>query len=185
MRSRRNSCCVLLAGVFCLLLSSLLSAQSTPPPGVCSDTNSVCTATNTCPQSSTSCTLQVSHSGTSTAVVAYNGNIVNDFCVYATQTVVWQEGENNAEYMIGFLATPFNTNLYSFQGTTSQPSSGTIEQTPAYGCYKFTIRQQVGANIYSADPKVVIHGSGTQGAKKKKTRRRGEETPTTPDQPQQ
>lgn len=183
MRSRRNSCCVLLAVVFCLLLSSLLSAQ-TSPPGVCADTSSVCNSTNTCPQTNTSCTLQVSHTGTATAVVAYNGTIVSDFCSYANQTVVWQEGENNAEYSIQFLTTPFANNQYSFQGTTSTNSSGTIEQGPSYGCYKFTIRQQVGNSIYSADPKVVIHGSGTQGAKKKKSRRRGEETPTTSDQQQ-
>jgi hypothetical protein len=184
MRSRRNSCCVLLAGAFRLLLPSLSSAQSIPP-GVCADTSSVCTASNTCPQASTSCTLQVSHTGTATAVVAYNGTIVNDFCVYPTQTVVWQEGENSAEYSIQFLATPFVNNQYSFQGTSTQNSSGSVEQSPTYACYKFSIRQQVGNSIYSADPKVVVHGVGTTAAKKKRSRRRGEETPTTSEPQQQ
>ncbi len=184
MRSPRNSCCVLLAGAFCLLLPSLLIGQSNPP-GVCADTSSVCNSTNTCPETSTTCTLQVSHSGTATAVVAYNGTIVNDFCVYPGQSVVWQEGENNAEYSVQFLTTPFSNNQYLFQGSTSQNSSGNVEKAPPYACYKFSIRQQVGNSIYSADPKVVIHGSGNTGARKKKSRRRGEEAPTTSEPTQQ
>jgi hypothetical protein len=111
----------------------------------------------------------------------YNGNTVSDICVYPGQIVNWQEAEQNAEFAVNFLTTPFINNQYSFQGSSGTPSSGTVANSLGYACYKFTIRQQVGPTIYPADPKVVVHGVGDVGGQKKKRRRKQ----TTEEQPQQ
>lgn len=179
---RRNGCnaCLLVVGMLFLLLPGLANAQ-TNPPGVCSDTwTSACTATNICPASSTQCNVQISHNAGS-AIIVYNGTTVTDICVYPGQTVSWQEAEQNAEFLVTFLTTPFTSNQYSFPGSTGTPSSGTVANGLPNSCFKFSIRQQVGPTIYPADPKVVVHGVGDVGAPHKKKRRRQ----TTEDQSQQ
>ncbi len=185
MRRHGCKCCVLAVSMLFLLLPALANAQSTPP-GVCTDTwSSACTATNSCPASGTQCNVQISHNGSS-AIIVYNGNTVTDICVYPGQTVSWQEAEQNAEFAVNFLSTPFTTNQYSFQGSSGNPTSGTVASGLGYPCFKFTIRQQVGPTIYPADPKVVVHGVGDVGAKPKKKRRRQstEEEPQPPQQQQ-
>ncbi len=183
MRRHGCKCYLLTASMLFLLLPVLANAQSTPP-GVCSDTwSSACTATNSCPSSSTQCNVQISHNGAS-AIIVYNGTTVSDVCVYPGQTVNWQEAEQNAEFVVNFLSTPFTSNQYLFQGSSGTPSPGTVASGLGYPCFKFTIRQQVGPTIYPADPKVVVHGVGDVGAKpKKKRRRQGTEDQT--QQPQQ
>lgn len=170
---RRNGCKarLLLPGMLFLLLPGLATAQVSPP-GACTDTwSSACTSTNTCPQTSTQCNVQISHSGTG-AIVAYGGTTVTDICVYPGQTVNWQEGEQNAEFVVQFLSTPFTNNGYLFQGSTGTPSTGTVASNLSNGCFKFTIRQQVGATIYPADPKVVVHGVGVVTSPHTKKHRR-------------
>ncbi len=169
---RRHVCNagLLVAGMLFLLLPALANAQITPP-GACSDTWAVCNSTNTCPASNTSCNVQISHSGTS-AITVYAGNTVTDVCVYPGQTVNWQEAEQNAEFVVQFLSTPFTTNQYLFQGSTGTPTSGTVASGLSYGCFKFTIRQQVGPTIYPADPKVVVHGVGAVASPHKKRKKK-------------
>lgn len=183
MRRTRCGRCLLLLSTLFLFVPALANAQ-TNPPGVCTDSwSSVCSANNTCPESNTSCNVQISHSGT-TAIVVYGGNTVSDVCVYPAQIINWQEAEQNAEFTVQFLTTPFSSNQYLFQGSTGTPSPGTITNPPANGCFKFTIRQQVGTTIYPADPKVVVHGVGTTGeGKKKHKRKRTEEEQPQPQQP--
>jgi len=166
-----------------LLLPGLAAAQVTPP-GACSDTWNSCNATNTCPASSTQCTVQISHSGNN-AIIAYNGTTVNDICVYPGQTVNWQEGEQNAEFVVQFLSTPFSSNQYLFQGSTGTPSPGSVANNLTNACFKFTIRQQVGPTIYPADPKVVVHGVGAVGTPRKKRRRKEGDEEQPPQQQQQ
>jgi hypothetical protein len=180
MRRHGCKCCLLTVSMLFLLLPALANAQSTPP-GVCTDTwSSACTATNSCPANSTQCNVQISHNGAN-AIIVYNGTTVSDICAYPGQTIEWQEAEQNAEFAVNFLATPFTSNQYVFQGSSGTPASGTVANGLGYPCFKFTIRQQVGPTIYPADPKVVVHGVGEVGAKPKKKRRRQ----TTDDQPQQ
>lgn len=168
---RRHGCkCCLFVSILLLLLPALANAQTTPP-GVCTDTwSSACNNTNTCPQATT-CTVQISHSS-GNAIIVYNGNTVNDICVYPGEAVSWQEAEQNGEFMVNFLTTPFTNNQYWFQGSTGTPSPGTVASGLGFGCFKFSIRQQVGPTIYPADPKVVVHGVGDVGAAHKKKRRR-------------
>lgn len=178
MKRHGCKCCLLTVSMLFLLLPALANAQATPP-GVCTDTwSSACNTTNTCPQGAT-CSVQISHNA-GNAIIVYNGTTISDICVYPGETVSWQEAEQNAEFMVDFLATPFTSNQYLFQGTTGTPSPGTVANGLGYGCYKFSIRQQVGPTIYPADPKVVVHGVGDVGAAHKKKRRRQ----TTEEQPQ-
>lgn len=184
MKRHGCKCCLLTVSMLFLLLPVLANAQSTPP-GVCTDTwSSACNATNTCPSSNTQCNVQISHNGAN-AITVYNGTTITDVCVYPGQTVSWQEAEQNAEFLVTFLSTPFTSNQYSFPGSSGTPSSGTVASGLGYPCFKFTIRQQVGPTIYPADPKVVVHGVGDVGAKpKKKRRRQSTEDQTQPQQQQ-
>ena len=106
--------------------------------------------------------------------MVYNGTTVTDICVYPGQTVSWQEAEQNAEFAVNFLSTPFTTNQYLFQGSSGTPTSGTVANGLGYPCFKFTIRQQVGPTIYPADPKVVVHGVGDVGGETEEARRRAD-----------
>ena len=181
----RHGCnvCLLIVDMLFLLLPGLATAQVTPP-GACTDTwSSVCTSTNTCSETNTQCNVQISHSSNN-AIVAYGGTTVSYICVYPGQTVSWQEGEQNAEFVVQFLSTPFTNNQYLFQGSTGTPSPGTVAANLTNGCFKFSIRQQVGATIYPADPKVIVHGTGFPGTQHKKRRKRGTTDEEQP-QPQQ
>jgi hypothetical protein len=134
---RRHSCkaCLLVIGIVFLLLPNLATAQVNPPPGICSDTwSSACKETNTCPSSNTQCNVQISHNG-SNAIIVYNGTTVQDICVYPGQTVNWVEAEQNGEFQVNFLSTPFTNNQYSFQGSTGTNASGTIENALSHACF--------------------------------------------------
>jgi hypothetical protein len=170
MKHNCCKCCLLLVSMLFLLLPGLANAQVIPP-GVCSDTWSTCTATNTCPSSSTQCNVQLSHNA-GNAITVYNGATVTSMCVYPGQILNWQEAEQNAEFAVTFLSTPFISNQYLFQGSSGTPASGTVANALGYACYKFSIRQQVGPTIYPADPKVIVHGVGDVGGQHKKRRKK-------------
>ncbi len=162
MSSHRWIRCFLLSALF-LLVTSFTYAQT------CSDTwTASCTSTNTCPAPGQnppipSCTVQISHDSNNNAVIQYNNTTVSDICAYPNQTIVWTEHEpSTANFVLTFqsTATPFTNSTATFSGSTGTNAQGTLVSSPSHGCYKFSIEQTVGANKYSADPKVVIHGSG-------------------------
>lgn len=164
MSSHRWTRCLLLSALL-LLVTSFTYAQSAP--GVCSDTwAGSCTSTNTCPAPGANpppptCTVQISHAaGTSNAIMQYGGQTITDICVYPGQPIAWQEADQSAQFLLLFLSTPFTSNTFYFTGSTGSNGSGTIVSSPPTGCFEFSIRQQVGSTIYSADPKVVVHGVG-------------------------
>ena len=164
MSSHRWTCCRLLLSALFLLATLSANAQN---PGICNDTwaNS-CTSSNTCPAPAgnptpPSCTVQISHDSSNNAVIQYNNTTVSDICTYPSQPITWTENEpSSAQFLLTFLSTPFNTNTYYFAGSTGSNAQGTIVSSPTAGCFKFSIRQQVLTTIYSADPKVVVHGFG-------------------------
>ncbi len=133
MRHNCCKCCLLLVSMLFLLLPGLANAQVIPPGCLLGHLASTCTATNTCPSSSTQCNVQLSHNA-GNAITVYNGTTVSDICVYPGQIVNWQEAEQNAEFAVNFLATPFINNQYSFQGSSGTPSSGTVANGLGYAC---------------------------------------------------
>ena len=149
MESHHLKCSLLSASLLSLCLASA-SAQ------VCHDPASNCNASNTCPPSSV-CQIVITHTGNQ-AIASVNGNPAQYVCVYYGQAVQWIEGEYNADFTVQFLATPFTDSDYFFQGYWTVADWGTIQNPTTDHCYKYSIVQQVGPNLATADPKVIVQG---------------------------
>ena len=78
----------------------------------------------------------------------YGGQTITDICTYPGQTIVWQEADQSAQYLLLFLTTPFTSNTFYFTGRDNNKFPGHDSGSPANACSEFSIRQQVGSTIY-------------------------------------
>jgi hypothetical protein len=123
---------------FVVLLSCAPALAQKKSKYVCDEPQpeSLCTAANTCGSASSSCTIDITRSGSSASVKPGIPNAKNNqfFCVKAGTTVVWMSSNKNNGFMVSFgTDSPFDPDDPIIGGGKKQVT--TKASTP--GCYKY------------------------------------------------
>ena len=120
---------------------------------------SMCNAANTCGSTSSSCTIDVTRSGTSSNVKPGIPNSKNNqfFCIKAGTTVVWMTSNKNNGFMVSFgTDSPFDPDAPIMGGSKKRVT--TTATTP--GCYKYDAGAFRSGTVYGmsggSKPELVI-----------------------------
>ena len=146
----------------CVVLLSCAAVQAQKKSKyVCDEAQpeTMCTAANTCGSASSSCTVDVTRSGTSSKVKPGIPNAKDNqlFCVKAGTTVVWKSSNKNNGFMVSFgTDSPFDPDAPIMGGGKKQVT--TTAATP--GCYKYDAGAFRSGTVYGmsggSKPELVI-----------------------------